>query len=113
MDRVSAAAGSGYRRGGGRATGRGDPRRRSPRSPGSRPAVPEARSTAGTPMRITLCGAAGEVTGSGYLVETARARVLVDFGLFQGRGATDATNRDLGPVEPKRLDAVVLTHAHL
>ena len=37
-------------------------------------------------MKITLLGAAGEVTGSGYLVKTARARVLVDFGMFQGRG---------------------------
>ena len=34
------------------------------------------------PMRITLCGAAGEVTGSGYLVETGRAKVFVDFGMF-------------------------------
>jgi metallo-beta-lactamase family protein len=64
-------------------------------------------------MRITLCGAAGEVTGSGYLVELDRARVLVDFGMFQGRRATDGKNRDLGPVDPQRLDAVVLTHAHL
>ena len=51
-------------------------------------------------MRITLCGAAGEVTGSGYLVETDRVRVLVDFGMFQGRRATDQRNRDLGPIEP-------------
>jgi metallo-beta-lactamase family protein len=64
-------------------------------------------------MRISLCGAAGEVTGSGYLVQTDKARVLVDFGMFQGRGATVARNRDLGPVEPSALDAVVLTHAHL
>jgi metallo-beta-lactamase family protein len=64
-------------------------------------------------MRVTLCGAAGEVTGSGYLVEAGRARVLVDFGMFQGRRATDARNRDLGPVDPAALDAVVLTHAHL
>ncbi|MFI5402548.1 MAG: MBL fold metallo-hydrolase [Planctomycetota bacterium] len=64
-------------------------------------------------MRITLCGAAGEVTGSGYLVETGKAKVLVDFGMFQGRRATDGKNRDLGPVDPRALDAVVLTHAHL
>jgi metallo-beta-lactamase family protein len=64
-------------------------------------------------MRITLCGAAGEVTGSGYLVETDRARVLVDFGMFQGRRAIDAQNRDLDPVDPAALDAIVLTHAHL
>lgn len=64
-------------------------------------------------MRISLCGAAGEVTGSGYLVEMKSARVLVDFGMFQGRGASFEKNRDLGPVQPERLDAVVLTHAHL
>jgi metallo-beta-lactamase family protein len=64
-------------------------------------------------MRITLCGAAGEVTGSGYLVETKHARVLVDFGMFQGRRATDHKNRDLRPVDPNAVDAVVLTHAHL
>ena len=64
-------------------------------------------------MRISLCGAAGEVTGSGYLVQTATARVLVDFGMFQGRGATEARNRDLGPVDPPALDAIVATHAHL
>jgi metallo-beta-lactamase family protein len=64
-------------------------------------------------MRIALCGAAGEVTGSGYLVQTAKARVLVDFGMFQGHGATEARNRDLGPVEPLALDAIVITHAHL
>lgn len=64
-------------------------------------------------MRITILGAAGEVTGSGYLVETAKSRVLVDFGLFQGRGSGNGKNRELGPVEPSRLDAVVLTHAHI
>lgn len=64
-------------------------------------------------MRVTVLGAAGEVTGSGYLVETQRARVLVDFGMFQGRGSSDEKNGDLGPVVPARLDAVVLTHAHL
>jgi metallo-beta-lactamase family protein len=64
-------------------------------------------------MQIKLCGAAREVTGSGYLVETADARVLVDFGMFQGGRASEARNRDLSPVEPHSLDAVVATHAHL
>ncbi|MGQ0628375.1 MAG: MBL fold metallo-hydrolase RNA specificity domain-containing protein [Phycisphaerales bacterium] len=66
-------------------------------------------------MKITLLGAAGEVTGSGYLVETASARVLIDLGMFQGggHGNNDLKNHDLGPLEPARLDAVVLTHAHL
>ncbi len=64
-------------------------------------------------MQITLLGAAGEVTGSAYLVQTAQARLLVDFGMFQGRtlaGSTNAVPRELAPT---KLDAVVLTHAHL
>ena len=64
-------------------------------------------------MKITVLGAAGEVTGSGYLVETAHARVLVDFGMFQGRGSGNGKNADIAPVVPHRLDAVVLTHGHL
>lgn len=64
-------------------------------------------------MRITVLGAAGEVTGSGYLVETARARVLVDFGMFQGRGSGNGKNAEVAPVVANRLDAVLLTHAHL
>ena len=64
-------------------------------------------------ITITPCGAAGEVTGSGYLVKTPRATVLVDFGFFQGRPGADIANLNLAPVEPSKLDAVVVTHAHL
>lgn len=64
-------------------------------------------------MRISILGAAGEVTGSCYLVETGRARVLVEFGLHQGGAHTEAKNRRLPPIRPAELDAVVLTHAHL
>ena len=64
-------------------------------------------------MKITLYGAANEVTGSAYLVETDRARVLVDFGLFQGGRMTEAKNRVPGGLRPQRLSAVLLTHCHL
>lgn len=64
-------------------------------------------------MRITFCGAAGEVTGSSYLLQTANATLLVDCGMFQGHGATEERNKSLGPVVPPQLDAVVVTHAHL
>jgi metallo-beta-lactamase family protein len=64
-------------------------------------------------MKITILGAAGgEVTGSSYYVQTATAAVLVDCGLFQGGRKAEALNRP--PTTPKqRLDAVLLTHAHL
>lgn len=65
------------------------------------------------PMQITLLGAAGEVTGSAYLVQTAEARVLVDFGMFQGRTLASSTNTVPRELNPAKLDAVVLTHAHL
>ena len=62
---------------------------------------------------ITLHGAAGEVTGSAYQVQTRRASVLVDFGLFQGRNLATSANQVPRDLEVEKLDAVVLTHAHL
>ena len=65
------------------------------------------------PHRITFHGAAGQVTGSMHLLETAGARVLLDAGLFQGRRAeSHALNARL-PVDPRTLDAVILSHAHI
>ncbi|MGE3806400.1 MAG: MBL fold metallo-hydrolase [Gemmataceae bacterium] len=64
-------------------------------------------------MKIHVLGAAGEVTGSAYLVETGRARVLIDFGLFQGSRRAERQNVVPPQLDVKRLDAVVLTHAHL
>lgn len=64
-------------------------------------------------MNITLHGAAGGVTGSAYLVETDRARVLVDFGMFQGGRANEQKNVVPPGLKPAKLDAVLVTHAHL
>lgn len=64
-------------------------------------------------MQITFLGAAGEVTGSCSIIETGRARVMVDFGLFQGPRELEELNRNELPIDPSTLDAVLLTHAHL
>lgn len=64
-------------------------------------------------MKITIYGAAGGVTGSAYYVETSEARILVDCGMFQGSKKEEEQNRFAPPVDYKRLDAIVLTHAHL
>jgi len=64
-------------------------------------------------MYITMFGAAGEVTGSCYLVASAGARVLIDCGLFQGSLDDDRRNQLPRDLDPGDLDAVVLTHAHL
>jgi len=64
-------------------------------------------------MKITILGAAGgEVTGSAYLVRTKNAQALIDFGMFQG-GRADDLNRMPPALAIGRLDAVLLTHAHL
>ncbi len=64
-------------------------------------------------MRITFLGGVGTVTGSKYLVETGRARFLVDCGLFQGYKPLRLRNWAPPPVDPSGIDAVILTHAHV
>ena len=64
-------------------------------------------------IRLSFHGAAGQVTGSMYLLEAAGGRFLLDAGLFQGRRAeTRELNQQL-PFDPRRLDGVVLSHAHI
>src|SRR5262245_5084715 len=65
-------------------------------------------------MKITIHGAGGgEVTGSAYLVQTSNANVLVDLGLFQGARKIENYNRIPKQGVFQKLNAVVLTHAHL
>jgi metallo-beta-lactamase family protein len=64
-------------------------------------------------IKLGFFGAAGEVTGSCYVLTTDRARVMVDMGMHQGEKEADAHNRRLPPLELAKLDALVLTHAHL
>ncbi len=65
-------------------------------------------------MTIRFLGAAGEVTGSKHLITTDNGkRILLDCGMYQGKGMeTDAANRDLG-FDPKQIDCVILSHAHI
>ena len=61
---------------------------------------------------LTFLGAAGTVTGSRHLLTTAGGkRVLVDAGLFQGR--RELRDRNWEPWTSGKLDAVLLTHAHI
>ena len=62
---------------------------------------------------LTFYGAAGTVTGSKHLLEHDGGRVLLDCGLFQGLKALRLRNWSAPPVDPARLDAVVLSHAHI
>jgi metallo-beta-lactamase family protein len=66
-----------------------------------------------TGIRLTFWGAAGQVTGSMHLLEAAGGRFLLDAGLFQGhRTQAHELNARL-PFDPRRLDGIVLSHAHI
>lgn len=64
-------------------------------------------------MDLTFCGAAGQVTGSNYLLTSGRHKVLVDCGLFQGTSIADDENFKPFMYEPSEIEAVFITHAHL
>ncbi|MCL4284029.1 MAG: MBL fold metallo-hydrolase [Fimbriimonadaceae bacterium] len=64
-------------------------------------------------VSIRFCGAARTVTGSRHLISLGRRRILVDCGLFQGSSEIRRRNWEPFPVPPDKIDAVVLTHAHL
>ncbi len=64
-------------------------------------------------MRVTFHGAAREVTGSCYLLETENTRLLVDCGMFQGPKRLERLNRVPRGLTPQKVDAVLLTHGHL
>jgi metallo-beta-lactamase family protein len=65
-------------------------------------------------MKIQFLGAAREVTGSKHLITTKSGkRILLDCGMFQGKGIeTDTMNRNLG-FDPKKIDHIILSHAHI
>lgn len=64
-------------------------------------------------MRITFYGAAQTTTGSMHLVEANGKRILLDCGLYQGhRKEAFEKNRHL-PIDPKTIDFVILSHAHI
>lgn len=63
--------------------------------------------------KLTFYGAARTVTGSKFLLEAGDTKVLVDCGLFQGEKALRESNWRPLPIHLNKLNAVVLTHAHL
>ncbi|MDD3859210.1 MAG: MBL fold metallo-hydrolase [Bacteroidales bacterium] len=65
-------------------------------------------------MEIQFIGATHEVTGSKHLITTESGKkILLDCGMFQGKGKeTDSANRNLG-FEPKEIDHIILSHAHI
>jgi metallo-beta-lactamase family protein len=65
-------------------------------------------------MKIQFFGAVREVTGSRHVIEVNGKRIMLDCGLFQGhREESDAKNHDMTGIDPAKIDAVILSHAHI
>lgn len=64
-------------------------------------------------VNLTFHGAAGTVTGSCFEVKGAGKTILVDCGMFQGTRSLEALNHEALPFDARKIDAVLLTHAHL
>lgn len=64
-------------------------------------------------MDIAFQGAAGEVTGSCFLLSARGKRLLIDCGIFQGSDEERAENSGDFGFAPEEIDFVILTHAHL
>ncbi len=63
-------------------------------------------------IKLSFFGAAKNVTGSRYLLETNEKRILIDCGMYQERDYR-GRNWEPFPVEPSTIDTVLLTHAHV
>ncbi|MBL8721896.1 MAG: MBL fold metallo-hydrolase, partial [Myxococcales bacterium] len=64
-------------------------------------------------ITVEFVGAAQTVTGSMHLVHTPHATVLLDCGLYQGRRRESIERNKNLPLDPQKIDAVVLSHAHI
>ena len=64
-------------------------------------------------MKLTFLGAAKEVTGSCYLLEYEKIKILIDCGIWQGTKFTEDRNYKPFSFDPKQINYVILTHAHL
>ena len=93
---------------------RRDPRSRTPGQPSrvDPVAVQPARRAPHRPS-VRFLGATETVTGSRFLFDTGKSQVLFDCGLFQGEKSLRLRNWEPFPVDPRSVDSVVISHAHL
>src|ERR1700761_9531857 len=63
-------------------------------------------------MKLTIHGAARQVTGSMHLLEVGQYKILIDCGLDYEKDRSVQSNENF-PFDPAEIDVVVLTHAHI
>jgi metallo-beta-lactamase family protein len=64
-------------------------------------------------LQITFWGGVGSVTGANFLLESSKTRILVDCGMLQGTPTAGEENKKAFPYDPKTIDFLFLTHAHM
>ncbi|MAF79938.1 hypothetical protein CL629_02575 [bacterium] len=64
-------------------------------------------------MKLTFHGGAEFVTGANYMVEVGKTKILVDCGLFQGSRYAERQNFEPFPYDPRDIEAIFITHAHI
>ncbi len=64
-------------------------------------------------MKIHFYGGSHEVTGSCYLIETEKSKIVLDCGMFQGSDFNEGKNHEDFPFDPRDINAVLVSHAHL
>lgn len=64
-------------------------------------------------MKISFLGAAKTVTGSLFLLESQKSKIIVDCGMFQGGKTMEEVNASDFAFDPSGVSAVILTHAHI
>lgn len=64
-------------------------------------------------MKLTFYGAAREITGSNFLLESGKQKILIDCGLHQGSNFSERQNFEPFPYDPKEISAVLVTHPHI
>lgn len=64
-------------------------------------------------VKIKFAGGAGTATGSNFLLEVGKLKILIDCGLYQGEKIAEEENRGNFPFDPKSIDFLFITHGHL
>lgn len=62
---------------------------------------------------IKFCSGVGTVTGANFLLDTGKSKILVDCGMIQGESFAEEANREQFSYDPRSIDVLVVTHAHL
>ncbi len=64
-------------------------------------------------VKLNFAGGAGTATGSNFLLEVGKIKILIDCGLYQGEKIAEAENRNNFPYDPSSIDFLFITHGHL